>query len=283
MTLFEEILAAVLTEDVEIGKVNDAIDRTYEVKINYLSDGDDSASGERIIQPVAYGLTKAGNPVIRAFQPYGDTKTKTPAWKFFRLDRIQSWKPMFKNVFRNRPPEGFNVEGSFNDSGDKSMSVVYNIAQFGKTQAQKAVEQPKPVKASGPVMKKDIEQPQHISVKDHPEVKKLEKLKKQLDNPKYFSDIVKDKAFGPEQPSAQTNNNHMVATSGPVMKDTFKTQTEKDIESRRAQMRKNERVSQDVLDQWEKEQEKKRRKKNDNRTGFRSSTGQGQEFDGTRR
>lgn len=263
MTLFEEITSAILTEDVEIGKVNDAIDRTYEVKINYLSDGDDSASGERIIQPVAYGLTKAGNPVIRAFQPYGDTKTKTPAWKFFRLDRIQSWKPMFKRVFKNRPPDGFNAEGAFNETGDKSMSVVYNIAQFGKTPSQQASEQPVPPKASGPVMKNDIEKPNHISAKDHPEVKKLEKLRKQLENPKYFSDIVKNKTFGPEKQEPKVDNSHMTADSGPVTKDTFKTQTEKDIESRRQQMNKNERVPQSVLDQWNKEQEKKRRKNND--------------------
>ena len=275
MTLFEEIVNTILTEDVEIGKVNDAIDRTYEVKINYLSDGDDSASGERIIQPVAYGLTKAGNPVIRAFQPYGDTKTKTPAWKFFRLDRIQSWKPMYKKVFKNRPPDGFNAEGQFNDNGDKSMSIVYNIAQFGTTPEQKASEQPQPVKASGPIMKKDIEKTKHISVKDNPEVKKLEKLKKQLDNPKYFSDIIKDKTFGPEHSQQMPDNSNMTANSGPVLKNTFKTQTEKDIESRRQQMNKNERVSQDVLDQWNKEQEKKRRKNNDFGTGIERGTEQG--------
>ena len=66
MTLFEEIVAEVLTEDVNVGKINDAITRSYEVKINYESE-DDKASGERIIQPVAYGLTKTGKPVIRAY------------------------------------------------------------------------------------------------------------------------------------------------------------------------------------------------------------------------
>jgi hypothetical protein len=268
MTLFEQIVNAILTEDVEIGKVNDAIDRTYEVKINYLSDGDDSASGERIIQPVAYGLTKAGNPVIRAFQPYGDTKTKTPAWKFFRLDRIQSWKPMYKRVFKNRPPDGFEAEGIFNDNGDKSMSVVYNIAQFGRVASPKTPEQKQPSSTSGPVFKKDLEKPRHISVQDNPEVKKMEKLRKQLDNPRYFSDIVKDKSFGPEKQEPQVTNQQMTATSGPVTKDTFKTQTERDIESRREQMNKNERVSQDVLDQWKREQEKKRRNTNDDRTRF---------------
>ena len=53
MTLFEQIVAQILTEDVSIGKINDAIIRKHEVKINYQSETD-NASGERIIQPVAY-------------------------------------------------------------------------------------------------------------------------------------------------------------------------------------------------------------------------------------
>ena len=109
MTLFEEIVAEVLTEDVNVGKINDAITRSYEVKINYESE-DDKASGERIIQPVAYGLTKTGKPVIRAYQPFGDTQTSVPAWKFFLVSGIQSWKPLFKRIF-NTPPPGFNPNG----------------------------------------------------------------------------------------------------------------------------------------------------------------------------
>ena len=70
MGFFSEIVESLLlTEGVPVGKVNDAIDRTYEVEINYRTDGKDEATGKRVIQPVAYGLTKAGNPVIRAFQP----------------------------------------------------------------------------------------------------------------------------------------------------------------------------------------------------------------------
>ena len=122
MTLFEKIVNSIIKEDVQIGKINDAINRTYEVKINYQSEND-NASGERIIQPVAYGLTKAGNPVIRAYQPFGDTQTKVPSWKFFLVSGIQKWKPLFKRVF-DYPPEGFNP------NGDKTMSVVYNIANF---------------------------------------------------------------------------------------------------------------------------------------------------------
>lgn len=252
MTLFEKIINDLLTEDVEIGKINDAIARTYEVKINYLSDND-KASGERIIQPVAYGLTKAGNPVIRAYQPFGDTQTSVPSWKMFLVSGIQSWKPMYKKTFKT-PPEGFNP----ND--DKSMSVVYKIAKFWGSPEDKASKIETPIKNGGPVKKSDIEKPKQISVKDNPEVKKLEKLRKQLDNPTYISDIIKNNSFGPD--TETSDNSHMVADSGPVNKDTFKTQTEKDIESRRQQMNKGEKVSQEVLNQWQKEQEKKKNNKN---------------------
>lgn len=248
MTLFEKIVAEILTEDVQIGKVNDAIARTYEVKINYESDND-SASGERIIQPVAYGLTKSGNPVIRAYQPFGDTQSSVPAWKLFLLSGIQSWKPLYKRIFRTAP-EGFNP----ND--DKTMSVVYKIAKFNKTPEEIAKKQPDTIKTGGPIKKSDLEKPKNISVKDNPEVKKLEKLRKQLENPTYISDIIKNNNFGTEP---EDNDSKLVANSGPVNKNTFKTQTEKDIESRYQQLNKNERVSQNVLDQWRKEQERKRK------------------------
>lgn len=258
MTLFEKIVSEVLTEDVQVGKINDAIARTYAVKINYHSEYDD-ADGERIIQPVAYGLTKAGKPVIRAYQPFGDTKTSVPAWKFFLVSGIQSWKPMRKQIFHSPPKDDFNP------NGDKTMSVVYKVAKFLTDPNKEITKQPEPIKADGPVKKIDIEKPEHISVKDNSEVKKLEKLRKQLDNPRYISDIIKNKEFGNDQ--KQDNNSHMTADSGPVEKDSFETQTEKDINSRYNQMNKNEKVSQDVLDQWKKEQERRRSRNNgSNRT-----------------
>lgn len=253
MTLFEEIISELLIEDVGIGKINDAITQSYEVKINYQSEND-NASGERIIQPVAYGLSKAGNPVIRAYQPFGDTQTSVPSWKLFLVSGIQSWKPMFKKKFKT-PAEGFNP----ND--DKTMSVVYKIAKFWNYPENEASKVEKPVKSDGPVKKTDVEKPKTITAKDNPEVKKLEKLRKQLDNPNYISDIIKNKSFDTvENEPEQTDNSHMVANSGPVTKDMFKTQTEKDIESRREQLNKNEKVSQDIINQWEKEKEKRKNK-----------------------
>lgn len=302
MTLFEKIVNSIIKEDVQIGKINDAINRTYEVKINYQSEND-NASGERIIQPVAYGLTKAGNPVIRAYQPFGDTQTKVPSWKFFLVSGIQKWKPLFKRVF-DYPPAGFNP------NGDKTMSVVYNIANFRSNTYPKVEDEKN--KISGPIKKSDIENLTHIGVQDnseikklqklkkqleHPkyiagfggendnvnnknqeikastgpvykneeddnvikvkdnsELKKLEKLRKQLDNPTYISDIIKNNAFGDK-----TNNKEIKNNSGPIYKDTYQTQSEKDIESRKKQFDKNQKISDDILKQWEKEQEKRRK------------------------
>lgn len=188
MGFFSEIVESVLlTEGVPVGKVNDAIDRTYEVEINYRTDGKDEATGKRVIQPVAYGLTKAGNPVIRAFQPYGDTTSKIPSWKFFRLDRIIGWKPKYKSVFREAPPGMHNAEGEFNPNGDKTMSIVYNIAQFGNKPKRPNVQV---ADNGGPVEKEKIKK-KHYSYKDNETLKKLDGLKKQLENPVYISDILK--------------------------------------------------------------------------------------------
>lgn len=112
-----------LKESVSTASVSDSIEGRYQVTINYEGDpAHGIAPGLRTIQTYVYGLTKAGNPVIRAYQPYGDTASNVPSWKFFRLDRIKSWKPTYALVTTPAP--------GFNPNGDKSMSVVYSIANF---------------------------------------------------------------------------------------------------------------------------------------------------------
>jgi hypothetical protein len=127
MDLFGEIIQSVfLTEGIAtVSGVNDAINNLTPVEIRYTPvDKNNQAVGRRIIYPVAYGLTKAGNPVIRAFEPYGDTHTKVPAWKFFLLSGIRQWRPLSKKSFKGETLTGFNPDG------DESMSVVYNIANI---------------------------------------------------------------------------------------------------------------------------------------------------------
>ena len=127
MNLAEQVLREILTEEANISYVTDAIKKKYEVELNYKADDDKKGSGTRIIQPVALGHTSKGNLVLRAFQPYGDTKTKIPKWKLFRLDRIEEWNPLKKRKFTR--PE------SYNPDGDKTMTDVMVQADFDNSEA----------------------------------------------------------------------------------------------------------------------------------------------------
>lgn len=125
-----------INEEATPQQVVDSIKKRYRVEINYLdSTSLKKGEGKRIIEPVTYGLSKSGNPVIRAFQPFGDTKTKVPHWKMFRLDKIENWKPFKNSHFKEPPQSQWNVVGQYNPNGDKSMSTVYLSANF--TNAQK--------------------------------------------------------------------------------------------------------------------------------------------------
>lgn len=119
------IIRSILKEEASQNDVIDAIKKKYEVTITY----DDGSNGLRRIQPVAYGKTKSGNLVVRAYQPDGDSNSSSHGWKFFRLDRIGQWLPN-KDVTFDEPPE-FQGDGEFNSDGDKTMSQVYLIADFG--------------------------------------------------------------------------------------------------------------------------------------------------------
>lgn len=124
LTILQEIYSKLfLVEGVSISSVTDSINGRYRVTINYKGDPKHGiAPGIRTIEPYVYGLTKAGNPCIRAYQPYGDTASKVPSWKLFRLDRIVSWKPTFSIIQRPAP--------KFNPNGDGSMSKVLSIINF---------------------------------------------------------------------------------------------------------------------------------------------------------
>lgn len=148
--ILESLNKILLQESVSINSVNDAIDTHTRIIINYHTKGENIATGARIIEVYAYGLTKAGNPVIRAFQPYGDTTSRVPSWKFFRLDRISYWKPT-KQVFTEPASNYYKGLGDFNPDGDNTMSVVYKIAKFGNDNDNNEIT--KPINHSSPRMK----------------------------------------------------------------------------------------------------------------------------------
>lgn len=123
-----EILQKIINESVGSNEIADAINNHNYVEINYV-DAESHATGTRLIQPYAYGLSKAGNEVLRAFQMNGDTYRGIPHWKTFRLDRIISWKPR-KQTFNMPPPmQGYNTE-DYNENGDGSMVKIYLQAKF---------------------------------------------------------------------------------------------------------------------------------------------------------
>lgn len=127
--LLEQIL---LNETASVENVVKAMDNHSKVIINYHSNGDDKNTGTRVIEPITYGLTKAGNPVIRAYQPYGDTTTTAPGWKMFRLDRISYWEETDEKFYNvpNIPGQEANVDG------DETMATV--IKTFRSTMGNNA-------------------------------------------------------------------------------------------------------------------------------------------------
>ena len=130
LNLFE-ILQKVLNESVGSKDVADVITNHNYVDITY-SDEDNNAPGRRLIQPYAYGVTRAGNECLRAFQVEGDTLRGEPKWKLFLLNRITSWNPR-KQTFTVPPPmQGYNAP-DYNSEGDGTMDRVLLQAKFDGT------------------------------------------------------------------------------------------------------------------------------------------------------
>lgn len=129
LTLYE-IVKNLLNEGVSDDVVLDAIENKYHVRINYddgMKGNVGNPRGSRVIQPMALGTTKKGYPVVRAFQVSGNSRRGAPKWKFFRLDRITSWRPMRQKKFF-MPPD--SIYGEYNTMGDRSMSSFVDNAKF---------------------------------------------------------------------------------------------------------------------------------------------------------
>lgn len=125
------VFSELILEAVGKPKIAKAIDNHQVVTIYYK--GDDTVNaGFRDIEVYTLGISKAGNPVIRAWQKRGVTDTEVPGWKIFRTDKITFWE--FKDKFFNKPISS-RKKGvpKFNPKGDKTMARVDKIATFKKT------------------------------------------------------------------------------------------------------------------------------------------------------
>lgn len=241
-TIFKKVLEEAATPQ----QVTDAIKKRYEVKIKY-GDEKEKGGGQRLIQPVAYGTMKgSGNPVIRAFQPFGDTKTKVPHWKMFRLDKIEDWKPL-KNRHFDDPSKGqfakgkYNVtgaEGAYNPNGDKSMEQVFITADF---EGAKKRYNDNLKKHNADVNAKKVEQDPFYNLKKNieksykgdPEIMKRvaewnrrkEEMEKQKTgaNQQSSSEMASIKTFG---------GNNTTQTTGPLRKNELQKEPDEQIKPR---------------------------------------------------
>jgi predicted DNA-binding transcriptional regulator YafY len=139
--LFEELIleeverGRFLLESVSEDKVKAAIDGKYNVNILYR-DFENAPPSKRYIQVYQYGITKAGNRAIRAYQIFGASKTSNPSdWKIFRLDRIEGWFPT--KVKWVKPVSDFDSSiARYNKDGDNSFSQVLSKADITQTPQQ---------------------------------------------------------------------------------------------------------------------------------------------------
>jgi hypothetical protein len=164
MELFSEIVneSELLTE-LKKSREKDviyAINNMLHVRIGYNDEQGGKGKRERFIYPVAYGLTKRGNPAIRAFQTAGSTKRGVPKWKLFLFDRIFSWsngKRSFKVYSDSLKELGFN------DSGDLGMTKIFAIAPIAREDVM--VASPSSNDISQPFNKTDISQTDDVQNK----------------------------------------------------------------------------------------------------------------------
>lgn len=114
----------------EIASVDDIVSSIKQKKrvIVYYDGDEPGGKGLRIIEPVCYGYSKAGNPVLRAWDLEGAShraylgEKPLPSWRMFRVDKIINYKPTLENFNEVRP--------GYNPNGDKSMTRVIINAVF---------------------------------------------------------------------------------------------------------------------------------------------------------
>lgn len=239
--LFEAIMLCEST--VSVDDINAAMDDRKRVIIQYKPDGRDQNTGPRLIEVYAYGLTKAGNPVIRAFQPYGDTTSKIPSWKLFRLDRIISWK-LTGQTYHHPANMDYAGVGDFNPQGDDTMATVYKIVSFDHDPLSRS-NSDGPKKQSDTTFKTDTE-------------RRMQSLRQQVQNKITVDDLLAKKAketatidqqsgpktkadlTQPQKPEQEPKEQHM--TFGELTKklqngeNLFKTETEQRMDRLRQQL-----------------------------------------------
>lgn len=108
----------------EIASIDTIVDSIKQKRrcIVYYDGDEPGGKGLRIVEPVCYGYSKAGNPVLRAWDVEGSShraylgEKPLPSWRLFRVDKIINFKPTAEKFNEMRP--------DYNPNGDKSMERV---------------------------------------------------------------------------------------------------------------------------------------------------------------
>ena len=114
----------------EVASINDIVESIKNKKrvIIYYDGDEPGGKGLRIVEPVCYGYSKAGNPVLRAWDLEGAShraylgEKPLPSWRLFRVDKIITYKETLEKFNEPRP--------NYNPRGDKSMTRVIINAVF---------------------------------------------------------------------------------------------------------------------------------------------------------
>ena len=104
------------------GDIMNALRKRRIIELNYDDEEDPGGKGRRWVQMYCYGVSKAGNDVVRVYQVGGDTKTIQPGWKLFRTDRMENMRVLGGTFDEAKP--------LFNPTGDKDMIKIYYITKF---------------------------------------------------------------------------------------------------------------------------------------------------------
>ena len=169
MTLFEEIVSelGLITEISQQydDRIIDAIKGMKRVRMTYY-DGTKDRKGkkERYILPVAYGLSKANNPVVRAYEYYGSSKRGLttppnnrlyPKWKMFRLDGIHGWSNERRTFNKEEIQTKLGGLQGLNTAGDKGMTEIYALSPLCSNSSDVNITKPLKIKTE-PIKKTDI-------------------------------------------------------------------------------------------------------------------------------
>ena len=120
---FNQLILEVASRD----QIFNAI-RDRRVCVIYYEGDEPGGRGLRVIEPVAFGLSKKGNAVLRAWDREGAShkaylgKKPLPSWRMFRIDKINFLRPTQETFDTVRP--------NYNPNGDKSMERVFINATF---------------------------------------------------------------------------------------------------------------------------------------------------------